>query len=141
MKFEIEPHIGVGPIKLGMSRADVHAILGVPEYTHNEREGFLSGLMVDYDDNDCVEFIELANSNRFVAYFQDLPVHSTAADEIVSFLSQFTEYDKNDPELGRSFIFKDLQFSLWRSVLPEKDDDLDGRFFEAVGIAAKGYFP
>ena len=99
--------------------------------------------MVDFNKEDQVEFIELAKSEEFRGVFEGKCLHDLPADEAVAFVSQFGTYDTNDRELGYSYIFTDLQLSLWRGTIAEPDqpeEDPDGRYFEAVGIAVDGYF-
>jgi hypothetical protein len=104
---------------------------------------FLDGFMVDFNKEDRVEFIELAKSEQFRGVFEGRCLHDLPADEAVAFVSQFGTYDPNNRELRYSYIFLDLQLSLWRGTIVEPgqpDDDPDGRYFEAVGIAVDGYF-
>jgi hypothetical protein len=144
-EFTIIPHHGVGPIRPGMTRSPVHEQLGEPEFVIRDqrREGFLSGFMADFNDEDQVEFIELAKSEEFRATFEGKSLHDLPADEAVAFVSQFGTYDANHRELGYSYIFPNLQMSLWRATTAEPDQpdgDHQGRHFEAVGIAVDGYF-
>ena len=142
--FKIEPHVGIGPVRLGMTRDEVRAALGGPEYEGRDgREGFLSGFMVDFNENGVVEFIEIASSDRFRGVFHSKCLHEIAADEAVAHVSQFGEYDRSDPELGHSFTFLSLQMALWRSTVPSPEqapDDPDGRRFESVSVGEDGYF-
>ena len=141
--FEIIPNIGIGPVKLGMDRSDVGTIMGSVEFSNDESDGFLSGFRVDYDINNKVEFIELAESNKYEAVFNGICLHHMPADEVVAYLSTLDTYNKEDPELGSSYTFKKLNMSIWRSSVPESNQpptDADGRYFEAVGIAVEGYF-
>ena len=141
--FEIIPLERVGPIMLGMARKDVHTVFGPPEHSHSGRECFLGGFMVDFDENGRVEFIELAKSTSFRAAFKGRCLHEISADEAVAHVTKYAQCDSNSHELGRRFIFLDLQLSLWRATLPDENqpaDDPSGRYFEAVGIAKESYF-
>ncbi len=141
--FKIMPHKGVGPIQLGMSREKVHAIFGQPQTVYDQRETYLNGFMVDFDADNLVEFIELARSPHFRAELRGKCLHETPADDAVAFLSQFGATIETDTEPGYSYVFIDLQMSLWRGVLPgrnQSENDPSGRFFEAVGVAVEGYF-
>ncbi len=142
-KFEIKPHIGIGPIELGMDRDQVHSQLGTPDSAHGNRERFLNGFMVDFDGEGTVEFIELARSDLFQAEFDGLDLHRVLAETAIQHVSRFARYDEENPELRYTFIFPELQLSLWRGTIPEPDqppDDPDGRHFEAVGVAVDSYF-
>ena len=140
MRFEIIPHIGVGPIKFGMSRKEVEDCFGKPEFDANDRIGFMSGFIVNFDDDDKVEFIEMANSNVFEATYKGINLHSVKADEAISILEKDVAYDKDNLEAGHSYIFKELQLSLWRGSVPVNSNDEEGQYFEAVGVANKNYF-
>lgn len=142
-RFQIQPGIGVGPVKLGMTRKAVHDALGKPEWLNKEREAFLGGFFVDFDKAGCVEFIELAESEQFKALFEGKCLHQIPAEDAVRLVSKFDKFDESNRELGHSYIFLKLQMSLWRGTKPEQDqdeDDPDGRYFEAIGIAVPGYF-
>jgi hypothetical protein len=67
MKLDIQPYIGVGIIKLGMSRNNIIANItsSSSEFyktaeTHNHADSFDSlGIHVYYDDQKCCEAIEI----------------------------------------------------------------------------------
>ncbi len=139
-KFEITPNIGVGPIKFGMNRAEVESVFGKPDFINASRIGFMSGFFIDFDTNDKVEFIEVADSNEFEATYSGINLHKIKANEAVALVSKNHSYDSSDPELGYSYIFKGLQLSLWRGTLPENELDTDGMYFEAIGVASGDYF-
>ncbi|NVJ62439.1 MAG: hypothetical protein HWE27_18770 [Gammaproteobacteria bacterium] len=107
--FEIEPNEGVGPVRFGMSKADVIDILGKSEFENNKRLTYLSGFMVDFDASNKVELIELAKSDLFEASYKGINLHNVTALEAVEHVCKFDSYDNNDPELGYSYIFKKLQ--------------------------------
>jgi len=142
--FEILPLIGVGPVRFGMTRDGVHSLLGRPKTTRgSRRESFLGGFYVDYDDVGTVEFIEMASSDQFSLSYQGICLHRVTADEAVKFISRFDQFDESHPEHGYTFMFPKLQLSLWRGTVPEAEqepDDMDGHYFEAVGIGRLGYF-
>jgi hypothetical protein len=147
MEFTIDPLVGVGPIKFGQTRREVQAILaglGEPKAVlrnPNTDCFFHNAFQVSYDDENRVEFIQAADSDEFQFLFRDESLHEMPAEEAVRFLSQFAEYDRDDPEKGYSYIFPTLQLSLWRGVLPSSVlNDRAGRHFEAVGAGRAGYF-
>ncbi len=64
--FEIHPTVGVGPIRFGMTRPEVRALIGAPDGDGDEdREWYLDDLAIDFDDSGRVAFIELAESEKF----------------------------------------------------------------------------
>ena len=141
--FDIEPLKGVGPVRFGMSRAEVHGLLGKPESVNGDREWFLDGFAVDFNSSGDVEFLEFAKSREFRVVFNDKSLHELDADDAVTHVSDVAPYDADDPESGYTYIFPKLQLSLWRPTIPEPDqskDDPDGRHFHAVGAGCAGYF-
>lgn len=138
--YDIEPNTGVGPIKLGMHKTEVESIFGKPEFENDNRAGYFSGFIVNYNESNNIEFIELANSKNFTTSYKGKNLHKMPATEAVEFVSKYDSYDSKDPELGYSYIFKDLQLSLWRGTLPENTSDEDGKYFEAIGIGEANYF-
>ncbi len=144
IEFAIEPLVGVGPIRLGSSRAQVHAILGAPvKPPRDKREMYFDGFFVDYDEAGDVQFIELARSDVYRATFLGIALHEVPAERAIALVSSLDSYDPNDPEPGYSYTFLRLQLSLWRGTVPDLDqsaDDPDGRHFEAIGVARPGYF-
>ncbi|WP_444911677.1 hypothetical protein [Microbulbifer sp. PAAF003] len=138
--FEIEPNVGIGPIKLGMSKAELIDLVGKLEFENNERITYLSDFMVYFDKSNHVEFIELAKSELFEASYNGINLHNVTAIQALKHVCKFDSYDNNDPELGYSYVFKKLQLSLWRGTLPESEHDEDGKYFESVAIGASGYF-
>jgi hypothetical protein len=87
-----------------------------------------------------VEFIELSGPSGIRAVYNGISVFETPADVVVASLSEIAPYDQDHPELGYTYIFPDLDLSLWRPVLPESPDDSDWRVFRAIGIGVKGYY-
>ncbi len=144
IEFASEPLVGVGPIRLGSSRAQVHAIFGKPvEPPPGGREMYFDGFFVDYDEADRVQFIELARSALYRATLLGIALHDVPAERAIALVSGLDSYDPNDPESEYSFTFLRLQLSLWRGTVPESGqsaDDPDGRHFESIGVARPGYF-
>lgn len=141
--FEIKPKIGVGPIRIGMTRAEVREHLGQPEADDDKREWYLEDMAINFDPSGKVTFIELAESENYKATLNGKCLHDLDADEAVSHVQKIAPYDENDPEFGYTYLFPDLQISLWRPVIPDSEQDPNdstGRRFEAVGVGGDGYF-
>jgi hypothetical protein len=144
--YEIVPDVRIGPVKLGSSREEVRAAMGTDphicrRFNSDEHHWHKSSLQVHYEDqSQTVEFIEVAQSDEFIALYKGLDVHRTKADELVAHVSADTPYDPDDWELGYTYVFRAIELSLWRPIVPESPADLDGQFFEAVGLGIRGYF-
>jgi hypothetical protein len=147
--YEAIPHVGVGPVKLGMTREEVHRVMPGP------REYFLKGLNPEHETDafhesgfqvfyggemPVVEYIELSRGAGFRVLYRGLDVFATPADQVLAHVSGDAAFDPDDPELGYAYIFPDLDLSLWRPVLPESPEDPEGREFSTIGIGAAGYY-
>jgi hypothetical protein len=141
--FDINRKIGVGPIRLGMTRDEVRQHLGQPDGDDDEREWYLDDMAIDFDSSGKVIFIELAESDNYKATLNGKCLHDLPASDAVAHVTAIAPYNENDPELGYTYVFPDLQLSLWRPVIPDDEQDADdpnGRRFESVGVGGDGYF-
>ncbi len=147
--FTLRPFVGVGPIRFGMFRDEVRRALPepprsfrkTPKSRHETDALFQNAFQIFYGgDPPVVELIELSRGSAVRAFYRDLDVFATPADEVVAFISQDAAYDAKDREIPYSYIFRGLQLSLWRPTIPESAGDTDGRFFSTVGIGRRGYY-
>jgi len=140
-KLNIKPHVGVGKIRLGMNKIEVNQLLGEPlSYEEDIEYYFNNFLQISYDEKNEVEFIEIFSSINFDVEYNGIQIFNSTAKEVIEKICEFQKYDENDPELGYSYIFKNIDLSLYRSVVPENDEDKEGKYFSTIGIGIKGYW-
>jgi hypothetical protein len=147
--YEAIPHVGVGPVKLGMTRGEVHRVMPGP------RESFLKGLNPEHEtdayhdsgfqvfyggEGPVVEYIELSREAGFRVLYRGLDVFATPADQVLAHVPGDATFDPTAPELGYAYVFPDLDLSLWRPVVPESPEDSEGREFSTIGIGVAGYY-
>ena len=145
LDYAIQPLVGVGAIRLGMSPNQVRQVMPLPVRAFRktpsakfETDDF-GGLHVYYGgDVPIVEFIELSRGAGFTARYLDWDIFATPAAELVSNISPVAAFDSTCPDFPFSYIFPSLQISLWRPSLPA--DDPSGCYFSTVGVAREGYF-
>jgi hypothetical protein len=147
--YEATPHLGVGPVKLGMTREEVHRVMPSPcesflkglNSEHRTDAFHDSGFQVFYGGGGpVVEYIELSGEAGFRVLYRGVDVFATLADQVVAHVSGDAAFDPTDAELGYAYIFPDLDLSLWRAVLPETPEDPEGREFSTIGIGVAGYY-
>ncbi|MEZ9345216.1 hypothetical protein AB4165_21920, partial [Vibrio cyclitrophicus] len=114
-------------------------VIGAPNCIYGHRHHFLDGLMVDFDNEGRVEFIEAAVSELFSTTLLGFDVHRALATNVLERIQLEGNYDHSDPELGYSYVFKELQLSFWRPTLPDLEEG-EGLYFQSVAIASEGYF-
>ena len=140
MIYEIAPYVGVGPIRLGMTREEVHAtIVEEPKPApHRGREkpgDFFPALAlsVDYRAPSTCEFVEFALTSPLVPTFQNQ-----------AFLGQPYRvaralFEAADPDLetdGAGLISRRFGIALYAgSAAKEPDWPV-----EALAVFAKGYY-
>jgi hypothetical protein len=165
MNFEIRPHVGTNNIKFGMTRGEVQEILGSPESSKEKsifkfqnivipepaKDGyFKNSLQISYDDNEQVEYIEFSGrGDEYIEVFlNDIEIFKTPAKELLNQILEITEcdYDKQDIEVPYSFVYRNIDLSLWRQVIPDVNENTEevpesdeGKYFWTVGIGIKGY--
>ena len=141
--YEVEPLKQIGDIGLGMDREEVRKtmpeepnISGSRDHVDNYHDG---GLQVFYDENNKVEFIELLRGSGFTATTHGINVFDKTAQEVLEVITKVSEYNQDDLEVGYSYVFPDLELSLWRPSIPEEGEE-DGKYFSTIGIGVQGYY-
>ncbi len=147
--YVIKPLVGVGPVLLGMTRDEVRRAMPEPSTPFRkvstakyETDSFhKSAFQVYYSgDQPTVEFIELSSDPIVHVLYGELDIFNAPADEVIAYVSRDAEYDRSDPEIPYSYLFRGLELSLWRPLLPEDENDSDGRCFATIGIGRRGYY-
>jgi hypothetical protein len=145
--FEVEPHVGAGPIKLGQSRDEVREVMGAPFRTYSRVPGepltdtyFGTDLQVSYDARDRVEYIELNGPGSINPTLRGRTLLFAPADEVIEWMRGISDFDADDPELGYSYVYPAIDLSLWRPVVPEGPADVEGSTFRSVGVGRVGYY-
>jgi hypothetical protein len=114
-ELDIRPHDGVGPLRLGMTAVHVY-----------------------YDADDRAEYIEVARVSAVRPMFGEVAVLDIEAPRAVAAVARHAPYDQDDPELGFSYVFKQLDLSLWRPT--DDDEEPEGHTFMSVGVGRRGYY-
>jgi hypothetical protein len=150
MDLVVDPPRGVGPIEIGMlfevAESALRTIPGfrpaVPGSRHNP--GFAHydsemSISVGKDSNGRVRAIEVYRLTWGVdVLFRGISIFAVPADEIVRLLSRIDVLEIQDD--GLRVLAPNLLLSLWRGTLPDGPEDEDGRYFEAILVAAPGYY-
>lgn len=148
-EHEINPHIGVGPVRLGMSCSEARSMIAVPFRSFKKSSTdvsltdayFNNCFQLFFDEADVVNYIEL--SNPIKALYKGIPVFDSKAEVIIAAISLDAAVEQSVLEPGYSFLFPSLDLSLWRPTIPEPDQaeqDNEGRYFMTIGIGRIGYF-
>lgn len=125
-KLIIEPGLGIGTIKFGMSKNEVDTCIRAygNRYTPHDITYFEDLFRVSYDENDQVYQVEIVSSLRddFNCLFRDIDVFNTKVKEFVVKVDQISKYDRNEPELGSVYDFPGVGLYCWRSMIRDEED-------------------
>lgn len=138
MTYEIEPYVGIGPIRLGMTREEVHALMLAERepalHRGSEKPGDFFptlGLFVDYRAPGVCEFIEFAG-----------PLSPTFQEQTIlgqPYRQARAWFETADPECemnGTGLTSKRFGIALYAESA-EKAPDAP---VEAVALFEKGYY-
>ncbi|WP_406364615.1 hypothetical protein [Streptomyces sp. NBC_00645] len=151
MDFDLAPPIGVGPLRIGMTRQSANTALDslrdLSAVSESDRPGQHifrpSGLMISiHCTRDLLEAVELGrpSSQTDRVIFRGLDVFAIPARELVQRMGEYTSIEA-DPEDPASFIAPDLLLSFWRPfVADDQPEEEQGHFFNSVLLARPGYY-
>ncbi|SFK44508.1 hypothetical protein [Brevibacillus centrosporus] len=136
-KLYIEPGVGIGPVKLGMSKKEVEEC--IRDCSEKFLKQYNNSLYIErlfkleYDSEDNVNFIEIdaIGSSDFDCLFNEINVFKTQAEELVEEIDKISKYDREQWDLGFTYHFPELGLTLWRPVM-RKADDLKEAWFKEL---------
>jgi hypothetical protein len=168
LMFIVEPNIGIGPIKLGMSREDVRKQFNGEYRTYKHGSSkiytdtfFDNSFQVSYNEKDTVEYIELSGYknkyfNVMVFGFDPFKLKVNKVEELLNENGIKIFYDNgiggNARTIDKAFaiILPEYEISMWREMYPESQDYLvpeflydeygNGFYWLTIGIGIKEYF-
>ena len=128
VEYHVVPLVGIGPIRFGMSRSEVRATFGTPEYVEHAHERFgihfpekdcffESCPQVRYDEKEEVEDIQFSGHPAFTVLFDSVPVHDSKVEAVAHAVSERAELDRRDSEFPYTYSFPRIGLSLWRESL------------------------
>jgi hypothetical protein len=125
--MEIVPHVGIGKVRLGMSREEADWLCE-------------PGMQIDSAGSPpVVTFIQV--SHRAYAQYCGVNLFDDPADEVVAAVVRLEGLDPADYPPGRhSYLFPALNMLLWRGEVSDDPDDEQGYTFQAASIHVPGYY-
>ncbi|MBH5320709.1 hypothetical protein I6N90_23215 [Paenibacillus sp. GSMTC-2017] len=161
----ITANVGIGPFKLGMRIEEVYKIEDYPAIDNSNEFNSVSGyfqeqfIKLEFDSNGSLRFIEISKpdpTDAQVCLFNGMDIFRTKVDDLIPKIDKITPYDRNDFELGCSYIFRELNICFWRpTIITEADltsedflkmstenQELEKRYFyfTTISIHAPGYY-
>ena len=151
VSIDLQPPVEAAGIRIGAARDEAREQClahGEPKLFRRSHEANASlvverpsglSIFVYFDVADVVEAIEFGRAEgNDVVLFRGIDIFGTPADTLVERLREITSVEVD--EGGHSATAPDLLLALWRSVVPDNDNDPDGRYFESVLLARPGYY-
>lgn len=133
----IQPGIGIGNLKLGMTKDEVNECIQAYKDKYQKRyhskNFFKNVLRVRYDANEKVNLIEIPYElkEEFRCLLNDIDVFNTKADELVQRIDKISHYDRSNTEMDTCFRFPELGLTLWRPDL-FKEENLEEEWFKEL---------
>jgi hypothetical protein len=127
-------------IRFGQSRAEVEAVLGEAERSHNSRRYYFGGeLALDFDSADAVNFIEFLGGpgGKLSPELYGLPVFETDAEQVLELLSAHGE--AVDQDGGYTVTVPELSLGLYREITPSDVEEMV-RQMAKMDVTALGEF-
>jgi len=134
-------------IRFGMTFDEVVECLGEPDQklspvwgSRAQRAAWASGgIAIHFSPK--VEFIEFSRQSSLRPLLEGLaPLELHASEVVERMAAAGHECNQDHPEAGYTYIYQDIQVAFWRHILPEGDDDEDGRYFDTVALGRPGYY-
>lgn len=140
MDYEITPHHGIGPVKLGMGREKVNGILGSENY--NGSNGvidyyFDNALQIEFEDN-IAEFIGISYHPNYTVTYKGVNVFNTEAKELFELIAS-NEDEKHEYD-SLEYLFPNQIVTLWGA--DEQYDQISSGsrlIWAQVGIGTQRY--
>jgi hypothetical protein len=143
--FQVQPGVGIGPVRLGMTPADLRRAAGRCQVTDGDEDQEwveALGLKVDYQAG-AVVFVEACAVARVRVALFGRDVFATPADELVAAVVRRARLRPARFPPGRDdYLFPSLRLALWRAFVPDEPTGPgeQGWAFETVSVHAPGYY-
>ena len=142
-KFEVQPKLGIGPVKLGMDRTSAIASMGLepdsfmktPMSEHPTDSFYEAGFQIFYaGEVPKVESIELSRGCGFEATLSGHNVLDLPVSEALVKIENVTGLKPETEDEGYSYEIASLGLWLWRQS--NEPNDEEGIYFSTIGIGA-----
>lgn len=139
--YVIEPHGGVGPVRFGMSRAEMRTAMpavptafgrGPAENPVDAWDDF--ALQVFYDADDRVEYIEVERDDALQPVLFGEAVLTLSVHQALAHVCRHGDDQPEGDELPYAYVFPALDLVLWRPHAGEEDVGC----FASLGVARQG---
>lgn len=138
LKFEVQPKVGIGPIKLGMDRTSAIASMGLDSDSFNKTpmsqsptdSFYRAGFQIFYVGEDPqVDSIELSRGCGFEATLSGENILEIQFYEALLKIESATGHKPVTEDEGYTYEVPSLGLWLWR-----QSNDEEGLYFSTIGI-------
>jgi hypothetical protein len=117
IELSLEPLIGVGPIKFGMSRIAARAELqklGIPLSSSEESLDYFyeNAIQIEYTEHDRASFIGIASHKTLFPTYYGQDVFSLTAKEFFNLVAEHETEDAHKFD-SSEYLFRDQILTLW----------------------------
>lgn len=140
-KFEVQPKIGIGPVKLGMDRTSAIASMGLepdsfkktPMSQHPIDSFYEAGFQIFYEgEAPKVEGIELSRGCGFEATLSGENILELQVSEALLKIESAIGHKPTTDDEGYTYEVPSLGLWLWRQS--NEPNDEEGLYFSTIGV-------
>jgi hypothetical protein len=146
LQFDIEPHVGIGPVRLGMSPTEVDSALAriagaFPTFKKSEHVQcfFEASLQIEYGDSGAVQFIGVSSHPDLLCRYDGRDVFDLAAPDLFALIASH-ERSRNHTYSPLEYLFPDQVVTLYDA---DEQYDRKGNYsrpvFAEVGVGNAEY--
>ena len=140
MDYEINPHIGIGPVKLGMNREEVKEALGAENYSGSNGEidyYFNNSFQIEFEENKA-DFIGISYHPNYTVTYNGVNVFDTKAKQLFELIA-LNEIEKHEYD-SSEYLFPYQIVTLWDA--DEQYDQISSQsriIWAQIGIGTQSY--
>ena len=143
LKYEVQPQIGIGPVKLGMDRTSAIECMGLepdsfmktPMSQHPTDSFYEAGFQIFYEGElPKVESIELSRGCGFEVTLAGKCILDLPVNEALSKIESITGLKPETGDEGYTYEIQSLGLWLWRQS--NEPNDEEGLYFSTISVGA-----
>ena len=140
MIFEVIPHVGIGPIKLGMNKHEVINALGKNNFCSVNDDVdyyFENSIQIEYLDNQA-DFIGVASNDKYTINYKNQNVFDITAKQLFAVMAK--NEDSAHEFNAYEYTFPSQILTLWEADTQyDPKEPYEREIWGQVGIGTKSY--
>lgn len=132
-QFSIEPGVGIGPVRFGMSKDEVSRLFTFvyrsffksPSSTYRSDQIEVVGLIVHYDNGGAVEYIEAIPGPKYAQVALFLYGEDVTHASVARVLSLVRPHSLTANKEANGYVFTDLGLNTYNDIFESDEDPVE----------------